>query len=198
MTVTAFIRRNWIVAAVLALTACASAPPATRFPQLTYSHLGTFTLDVSEIEIVDAYQPPLQAPNVDHLMPVSPAAAARQWARDRLRQTGSSGRRAVFTIDDGAVTETTLQRQSGIRGVLTVDQSERYDARIGVRLDIVDISGRRVASAEADARRSRTVPEDITLVEREKVWFALTEALTNDLNAEMERAITQFLGDYLR
>lgn len=195
---TALVRRNWILAAVLALAACTNAPPATRFPQLTYAHLGAFTLDVSEIEIVDAYQPPLQAPNVDHLMPVSPAAAARQWARDRLKRSGSSGRRAVFTIDDGAVTETTLQRQSGIRGVLTVDQSERYDARIGVRLDILDIDGRRLASAEADARRSRTVPEDITLAGREKIWFALTETLTADLNTEMERAITQFLGDYLR
>ena len=131
---TASIRRVWIVAAALLLAACSDAPPPTNFPRLTYAHLGAFALDVSEIEIVDAYQPTFRSPHVDHLMPVAPAAAARQWARDRLKTAGSSGRRAVFTIDDGAVTETTLQRKTGVRGVLTVDQSERYDAVLAVRL----------------------------------------------------------------
>ena len=194
---TAAIRRISIVAALL-LAACTDAPPPTKFPQLTYTHLGAFTLDVSKIEIVDAYQPALRRPNVDHVMPVSPAAAARRWAGDRLRASGSSGRRAVFSIDDGAVTETTLRRQTGIRGALTVEQSERYDAVLAVRLEIFDIAGRQVAVAQANARRSRSVPEDITLAAREKVWFSITEALTDDLNAELERAIPQFLGQYLR
>jgi hypothetical protein len=196
--VTGFFRRNWIVAAALLLAACADAPPPTNFPRLTYSHLGAFVLEVSEIEIVDAYQPTLRAPNVDHLMPVAPAAAARQWARDRLKTAGSSGRRAVFTIDDGAVTETPLRRKTGVRGVLTVDQSERYDAVLAVRLEIFDIAGRRVGVAEANARRSRSVPEDITLNVRDKIWFSITESVTNDLNAELDRAIPQFLGQYLR
>ena len=195
---TASIRRVWIVAAALLLAACSDAPPPTNFPRLTYAHLGAFALDVSEIEIVDAYQPTFRSPNVDHLMPVAPAAAARQWARDRLKTAGSSGRRAVFTIDDGAVTETTLQRKTGVRGVLTVDQSERYDAVLAVRLEIFDAAGRRVGLAEATARRSRSVPEDITLNVRDKIWFSITESLAEDLNTELDRAIRQFLGAYLR
>jgi len=196
--VTASIHRIWIVAAALLLAACADAPPETKFPQLTYAHLGVFTLDVSEIEIVDGYRPALRPPNIEHMMPVAPAAAARQWARDRLKLAGSSGRRAVFTIDNGAVTATPLKRQSGLRGALTVDQSERYDATLAVRLEIFDIGGRRLGIAESSARRSRSVPENITLDARDKVWFSITETLANDLNAELERAITQFLGAYVR
>ncbi len=195
---TVSIGRNWIVAVVLLLAACTSAPPPTNFPQLTYARLGAFVLDVSEIKIVDAYQPTLRPPNVEHMMPVAPAAAARKWAQDRLKSAGSSGRRAVFTIDDGAVTSTPLKRQSGIRGVLTVDQSERYDAALAVRLEIFDINGRRLGVANANARRSRSVPENITLNARDKVWFSITKSLTDDLNAELERAIAQFLGEYLR
>ncbi len=195
---TALLRGNWLVVAVLLLAACTEPPPPTRFPQLTYAHHGSFALDVSEIEVVDAYQSPLRPPNVEHLMPVTPAAVARQWADDRLRAAGSSGRRAVFTIDNAAVTETTLRRQSGIRGALTVDQSERYDATLAVRLEIFDIAGRRVGTVDANAERSRSVPEDITLAAREKIWFSITESLANDLNAELDRAIPQFLGQYLR
>ena len=193
-----FIRRNWIVAAALLLAACSEAPPPTRFPQLTYAHHGAFVLDVSEIEIVDAYRSPLRSPNVEHLMPVTPAAVARQWADDRLKKAGSSGRRAVFTIENAAVTESLLQRKSGIRGALTVDQSERYDATLAIRLEIFDIAGRSVGVVEANAERSRSVPEDITLDAREKIWFSITESLANDLNAELDRAIPQFLGQYLR
>lgn len=198
MPVTVFLHRNWIVAVALLLAACTSAPPATNFPRLTYSHLGAFDLDVSSIEIVEAYQPSLAPPNVEHVMPVAPAAAARRWADDRLRAAGSLGQRAVFTIEDGAVTATPLKRETGIRGVVTVDQSERYDAILAVRLEIFDINGRRVATAEATARRSRSVPENITLADRDKVWFSITETLANDLNAELDQAIPQFLGAYLR
>jgi len=187
-----------MVAAALLLAACASAPPPTNFPKLTYAHLGTFALDVSKIEIVDGFQPTLAPSNVEHMMPVPPAAAARQWAQDRLQSVGSSGRRAVFTIDNGAVTSTPLKRQSGIRGVLTNDQSERYDATLAVRLEIFDLNSRRLGEVEAQAQRSRTVPENITLADRDKVWFSMTEALANDLNSEMERTIPQFLGAYIR
>lgn len=195
---TASIHRVWIVAAALLLAACSDAPPPTRFPQLTYAHLGAFALDVSEIEIVDGFRPTLRPPNIEHLVPVAPAKAARQWARDRLKSTGSSGRRAVFTIDNGAVTATPLKRQSGLRGALTVDQSERYDAVIAVRLEVFEANGRRGAVAKATAQRSRSVPENITLDARDKVWFSITETLTNDLNAELERSIAQFLGAYVR
>ncbi|MFT5180859.1 MAG: hypothetical protein ACI8S3_000736 [Alphaproteobacteria bacterium] len=195
---TVFSPRNWVVAVVLLLAACTNAPPVTKFPQLTYAHLGTFALDVSEIEIVDGYQPTLRAPNVEHMMPVAPAAAARQWAQDRLQLAGSSGRRAVFTIDNGAVISTPLKRKTGISGALTVDQSERYDAILAVRLEIFDLNGNRLGVAHADARRTRSVPENITLDARDKVWFSITETLTKDLNAELERAVPQFLGKYLR
>ena len=193
-----FARRNWIVAAAVLLASCTSAPPPTNFPQLTYKHLGTFALDVSKIEIVDGYQPPLKPPNVEHVMPVAPAAAARRWAQDRLQIAGTSGRRAVFTIDNGAVTSTPLKRQSGIRGVLTNDQSERYDAALAVRLEIFDLAGRRLGMVEAQAERSRTVPESITLNDRDKVWFSITETLVNELNGELDRTIPQFLGAYMR
>lgn len=195
---TASIHRVWIVAAALLLAACSDAPPPTKFPQLTYSHLGAVALDVSKIEIVDRFRPTLRPPNIEHLMPVAPAKAVQQWARDRLKSTGSSGRRAVFTIDNGAVTATPLKRQSGLRGALTVDQSERYDAVIAVRLEVFEANGRRGGVAQASAKRSRSVPENITLDARDKIWFSITETLTNDLNTEMERAIAQFLGAYVR
>ncbi len=192
------IHRVWIVAAALLLAACSDAPPPMKFPQLTYSHLGKIVLDVSKIEIVDHFRPTLRPPHIEHLVPVSPAKAAQQWARDRLKLTGLSGRRAVFTIDNGAVTATPLKPQSGLRGAFTVDQSKRYDAVIRVRLEVFEANGRRGGVAKANVQRSRSVPENITLDARDEVWFSITEKLTKDLNMELERSIGQFLGAYVR
>lgn len=191
-------RRVWLVATLALLSACTNVPPATKFPQLTYAHFGKFDLDVARIDIVDAFKPPLAPPHVEHLMPVAPAAAARRWAQDRLLATGTPDRRAVFTIVDAAVTEVPLKRQGGVRGALTVEQSERYDAVLSVRLEVLDATGRRLGVAEAKATHSRSVPEDITLAARDKVLFGITESLMQDLNGQLDHSIRQYLFPYLR
>ena len=49
----------------------------------------------------------------------------------------------------------------------------------------------------AEATRSRTVPEKITLNDRDKVWFEITEALIRDLDKELDAAIRRFLQPFL-
>ena len=48
------------------------------------------------------------------------------------------------------------------------------------------------------AERSRTVAENITPYGREKIWFAMTEAMMNDLNVQLERQIRTHFTGYLR
>ncbi|MFQ5972142.1 MAG: hypothetical protein ACE5Q3_07390 [Alphaproteobacteria bacterium] len=175
------------------LAGCAEVGPAPKFPELTYDHLAPIPLDVAELRIVTAYQPPLDVPNVEHRAPTAPATAARRWAEDRLIATGARGRRAVFTIVNAAIVESELERSSGLRGLLTTDQSERYDAALEVQLEVFSATGKREGLATASARRSRTVAENITLNERERVWFELTEKLMRDLNVELERSIRELL-----
>ena len=82
--------------------------------------------------------------------------------------------------------------------MFTIDQSERYDAAIEVRLSVRRPAGQPSAAITVRAERSQTVPEDITLNEREKLWFDLTEALMTDLDARLEAEIRRNLAAYLR
>jgi hypothetical protein len=60
------------------------------------------------------------------------------------------------------------------------------------------LDGRQVqGTASAEARRSVTVPEDITLNEREKVWYKLTEDTMNDLNDQLEETIKTAFFPYI-
>ncbi len=53
-------------------------------------------------------------------------------------------------------------------------------------------------TARAVAERLRTVPENITLNQREQVWFELTEDVMRDLDAELQRTILRYLARFVR
>ncbi|WP_151114919.1 hypothetical protein [Hypericibacter adhaerens] len=186
-----------LAAAGLSLAACDTPPHREPFPQLTYQHLAPIHLDVAKIVIVDAYQPPMTDPHVEQDFPTPPATAARQWAQDRLKAVGSDGV-ATFTITDGSAIDVPLPRTTGLTGVVTEDQSDRYDVTVTVRLEVENRMGNHRGAITATAKRSETAAEDMTLNEREKLWFEMTDALMKSLNAELEQRIGTGLKEFVR
>ncbi len=180
----------------VALGACTTPLPQSRFPQITYKHLPPISLDVAEISVEDEYKAPGIPPNVDHLFPVRPAAAATAWGRDRLVAAGT-GRRLRYIVREASAVETALKTKEGLTGVLTVDQSERYEMRIVVELQIINDDGRTEGTANAQVERSVTVPEDSKLSEREKVWFKLVEDAMKELDAQLEKTIKTVFFQYV-
>ena len=176
--------------------ACTVAPTQNQWPEITYKHRPPLRFDVGQVVIDKRYSEPLAPPNVEHLIPVPPAALAAQWARDRLVAAGSVGR-LVYTIQDASVVETPLDTKSGIEGLFTVDQSERYEGHLTVQVRLEGITGLARASVAAEAERWVTVPEDATLNEREATWFALSKALMNDLDVELEKALFQYMAAHI-
>lgn len=183
--------------ALLVLAACQAPVLPPPLPALTYSHLEPINLDVGRIEIVEKYVPPLKAPNVEHDFPTSPATAMRQWGKDRLRAVGEI-RTARLVIKDASAIETELETKGGLRGILTKDQSERYDVKLDVDLEIRGEDGIAVAFANAVVTRSTTVTEGLSLSERERVYHELTEGLMEEINSKLEKNIRQFLVQYIR
>lgn len=189
-------RRDLLVGlAAVGLAGCTTPPPSPQFPKLTFGHLPPFRLDVQTLNIVDGFRETNRA-DVASGMPIPPAVAARQWANDRLVPAGDSGT-VTFTITQASVIESSLERTTGVRGVVTTDQSERYDGKLAARITITNPARRLNGEVSAEATRSRTVPENLTLNQRDKVWFEMSEALINDLNSELEKAINQFLQPFL-
>jgi len=177
------------------LAACAFDDPSNRFADITFDHLPDIRLDVGAIKIEQAYVAPGKAPNVDHRFPVPPKDAARRWAEDRLVAQGD---RLTFRyiVREASAVETVLKTKSGVTGLITTDQSERYEVHIVVEMQILD--GPQVqGTASAEARRSVTVPEDITLKEREQVWYKLTEDVMKDLDVQLEETIRSAFFPYI-
>ncbi len=192
-------RRSFLLLPSLALlaSACDTPPKRRDFATLTFQDRPSIRLDVAQIEIVQAYKAPGQAPNVDHLFPQKPLDVATAWGRDVLRAVGQRGM-ATYTILDASATETRLPRSTGVTQVFKNEQSDRYDLKIAVRLDINNPVLRAIGEAQASASRSQTVAEDMTLNEREAVWFEMTESAMRELDQKLEAAIRDKLRVFVR
>lgn len=189
---------RWLVPVIFtaALAGCATEPPSSSFAELRYTHLPRISLAAASLEVAQLYRAPGKAPNVEHRFPTSPGAAAARWARDRLRAAGGSNLVRV-SILNASVIEVPLERSSGLQGMFTKDQAERYDGTLQVRIEMLAPNRRRLAMVESRATRSRSVSEDITLAERERVWFRLTEDMMNDINSSLESQIRKYFADWL-
>jgi len=182
---------------IAALSACATTAPGPSFPEITFAHEPKIRLDVARVEFVQQYIPPQQSPNVEHLFARRPSAVVRRWAEERLEPMGIT-RVARVTLLDASVIVVPLAKKEGLSDLFWKEQTERYDATLEVKIEIIDANGKQLAFARGVAKRSQTVGEDISPNQRRQVWFELTEAVTKDFDAEMERVIRKYLTQYVR
>ncbi len=185
-----------LVVSMVGLSACV-APPPPQFPELTYTHLPAITLGVAKIEVVNTSKKSDAALHVESSMPVTPEQAVRNWARDRLRASGVSGVAKVI-IENASVTETELARSKGLKGVFTTEQSQRYDADLKVSIRLEGVPRVSEAFAQAEIKRSQTVPEDVSVNVREQALFDLTESVMKDFDPAMAASIRKHLADFIR
>jgi hypothetical protein len=181
----------------IVVAGCAAEVQKPGFPQISFAHLQPISLNVARVEVENRYVSPAARPNVEHEFPVSPAAVAMNWGRDRLRAAGASGVARVV-VRRASVVEVPLKRSEGVKGLFTRDQSERYDAVIDMMAEIRDEAGNVRVTVESTAKRSRTVSENISLIEREKVWFEMTEAMMSDLNMALENQMRIHMKAWIR
>jgi hypothetical protein len=186
-----------IVATALVASACQNAaPPMQKLPDISFSHLRPFQIDVGQLEIVSEYASPGRAPNIEHLMQTAPAAAAQRWAQDRLKPMGRAGIARVV-IKDGAVTETGLATDKGLSGAFKKEQELRYEGTLEVAVQILDARQMVIGETVARATRSRTLVEGATLNQRDQAQHEITEALAKDIDEQMTQLIRSYLGRWL-
>lgn len=184
-----------LIAGILA--GCAGTADRPVYPQISFAHLPKIALDVARVDVASTYVSPATEPNVEHRFPVSPAASAMNWGRDRLQPVGAGGIARV-TLERASVVEVPLEKTKGVRGAFTNDQAERYDGVITMSVEILNDAGERQGIVRATAQRSQTVPEDISLNEREKVWFDMTEKMMATINEALDAQVRTHLKTWIK
>lgn len=191
------LRRLALLFPLLILAACETKLAVPSYADLTFAHRPPIALDVAKITVVEAYQSPYSLPNVEHEFPVPPAQMAANWARDRLNPVGTAGE-LVFTIREAGVVEVPLEQTEGLSGLMTVEQAERYDAKLIVTMEAFNPTLGTSANSRSSIERSRTMAEDVTLNEREAIWYDMTEAMGSDLDQQLETALDKYFTKFRR
>lgn len=186
-----------MASAAVVLAACATPLPEDRYPAMRFEGQPPIVVDVARIEVVESYKPPLAAPNIEHDIPLSPASVMRNWAQDRLQPTGRGGV-ARFIITDASVVAERLEKKGGIKGAVTRDQDERFTAGFKARLEVDTAGGLGTGFAEAVVGRIQSVPENLTLKERDDRLYDFVVAAGKDFNQEMELNVRRYLGPFLK
>lgn len=191
--------RSFIAAAAcMLLAACNPAPQPPSITPIDFSGKAPISLNVAEIRVVENYQSPLNAPNVEHLFPTSPAKAVKTWTSQRLRAAGTAGILEVV-VDDASVIEKELPKTEGVRGLFTDDQAERYDARLRVTMRLY-AGDRAISDAEGNVNvvRARSINEKATLSEREQFYQQIVIDMMQQFDSEAEMRLRQYFSNYLR
>lgn len=191
------VQLSMLSATALVLAACPPPTPRPDYPPISFAEKPPIALDVAAIEIAVPYVEPLELPHVGESFPEPPLRAARSWAEQRLRAVGERGTATVTIVEAGAV-ELELEQSSGLKGLFTKEQAQRYEVTVAVRVDVVDPVGPRMRGAEARVKRSITVPENADLNEREDIQYQVTKDAMADLDRAMEAQIRQHLVEFVR
>lgn len=176
----------------LGLAGC-TTPPPRAFPQIGFENRPPIALDVGTLTVVQQYQPTGTPPHIETQMPDSPSLVVERWARQRIAPVGTAGEARVI-VEEASVIEEPLARTGGVRGVFTLDQSERYRLRLAVRIEAENPDRRLDGWVRSVAERSVTVAENASLAEREQKWFEMLEAAANDLDRQLEQNLRRNLS----
>ena len=184
---------------LLSISGCSTSIPNQASPKLTYSHMPPLNFAVETVEIKNRYKAPNDPAYIENGLSTSPASAIRTWAKERLKPVGNVGSgKLLIVINQASVRKYDLKLDTSFKGTFTKQQSNRYDVKIDVALELFDSNGKKVGFSAAQATRSTSTLEDISLNERDRRWLEMTEKIMEDFNREIEANIRQYLVAWLR
>ena len=196
------LRVNRRVALILAagtfLAGCTANPMTRTLPGIAFDSARPLLLDVAAIEFVNATGDQNITESLRDMrfaMYESPGSVALRWSRERFEAAGTQGVARIILVESRFVAEE-LETESGIEGIFTDEQSVRYEGSMALKIEIADHpSGH--GFAEARSARSRTVPESLSLNEREDVLHSMLAGIAAKLDERLEAEIREHLWRWL-
>lgn len=163
--------------AVLALGACASAPPQ-NFAPLNYSYLTPITFKVATLNVVDEYTPSADEAALNANNPAPPAATLVAMLQQRMQPSGQPGS-GTITVQTASITEA----GGSLNGQMLVD------------ISLTSPDGRSTASAEASV--SATAPAPDSDADMRTALYEMTKRLMKNINVQLPYQIMHNIPNWV-
>lgn len=185
-----------LVAACLTLSQCGGSKPPAPPRDMNFKRFQPIMLNVGKIDIIEEYRSPMREPYVEHLLPVTPTEAMRKWTEDRLRVAGMDKTLQVI-IKEASVTSSALPKPEGMKGMVSLGNDRRYDAKLTVEMRVYGDGAMSEASIEVSADQMVTIPESASLAERDAAFRRMIFDMMETMNATLEKNIYQYFGNHI-
>jgi hypothetical protein len=175
------------------LAGCAAPMDEPTYPELRFNTQPPIRLNVAQVNITQSYVSSNADPHVEQLFPDPPAKAAAQWAHDRLQPAGADGT-LTYEIIDASALDAKLPRSTGLSSLTTVDQTDRFDLSLTIKVSAVSGDSLHRASADVTVTRSQTINGKTTEAKRDGVWYDMTKQAMDELDAKLTAQINDHLA----
>jgi hypothetical protein len=138
----------------------------------------------------------MHEPNVEHLLPISPAEGMRTWIKDRIRSVGINNTLQVV-IKDASVVGVELPVKDSLTGAFSAGPDKRYDARLEVEMRIYTSGAMSEASVVVVSTQSNTISKKATVEERKAIFMGMLYQMMEAANAELEKQIFKYFPRYI-
>ncbi len=192
-------RRTFLaLSAGAVLAGCAPRPAARALPAIGFASPTTLALDVAAITFANGtVDGAVAAPARDVRFDLSewPDDVVRRWSEERLRAVGDRGEARVILLE-GRFVAVPLDTAETLEGLFTDEQSVAYEGSLAVRVEIVDHPAGD-GFAEARSHRRQTVPESLSVAEREETLHALFQDVVKALDERLEEEMADHLWRWI-
>ncbi len=181
---------------MLMLSACIDAPPASSpKTELTFAQMQSIPLHVARVEVIDEFKSPVSGGHVEHLFPIAPSVAVKDLLAKKLSAEGVDNILRVI-ITDASVKEEKLAVTEDFLGNFRREPSERYNARVALRFELVNEQAPDIVIGNASVigQRTKTVLEDTSPADRDRAYLLLTEELMTDVYNGLDTVVRDTFG----
>jgi hypothetical protein len=190
-----FLRHLFTFLAIFALAACqTSAPARLGSPQFSGP---SFMVRAGDIGFTRSSPVPATDVQARYQFPTRLDSGMEKWANDRIKLVGGQNR-LELEIVEATITEEVLPTTKGLAGLFKNEQSSRYRGKLKVLLKLYTpdrISAH--AGVESEVQRSITVPEGLSVAERQQAFNDLVISMLQQVDTDMSQRIPQHMAEFL-
>tara|TARA_Y100000996_G_scaffold197082_1_gene154559 strand:- start:207 stop:716 length:510 start_codon:yes stop_codon:yes gene_type:complete len=167
--------------------------------ELNFEHIDSLNLSLSKIEIINKYQPKLSRPNVEHLFKTPPSRLISDYAKSKFLLKG--GRNNLqFIIEEASVIETIKETKKILLNNISIKESLiNYKCKFRLRIKLKSEKGLTKSYILVSTIIDKTIKSNISLNERDKVFFEINENMILKLDSEINKqARKYFINDIVK
>ena len=187
----------FIIVFSLSLISCQSPAPFSNL-KLNFDHLEKISLNISEIEIISIYKPPLKRPNVDHLYEETLSQVASRYFLYKFN-TLDNNKRLRIVIKEASLKKNTKKnsQKSAIINLFNNKSSTSYYAVLKVEIQIINERGFIISKINSEVFLSKSDTKNLSINEDLMIYFEICEKIIMLLDEELYKQINKHFKKYL-